>query len=112
MRRLLLLSVIFLLAISTQAQDGKYWIQFTDKNGSPYSISTPTQYLSARAIARRAKFSIPIQFNDLPPNPNYIDSVISKGVQLLNRSGWFNAISIYAADTTKLAAIRKLPFVK
>jgi serine protease AprX len=94
----------------------KYWIEFTDKNNSPYSISNPSAYLSARAIQRRTKYGIPVQYNDLPPNPAYIDSVISKGVTLLNRSGWFNAVSINAvgsSDTAaSLAAIRALPFVK
>jgi serine protease AprX len=94
----------------------KYWIQFTDKNNSPYSISKPSAYLSARAIQRRAKYGIPIQYNDLPPNPTYIDSVVSKGVKLLNRSRWFNAISINAMSASDTAAamtkIRRLPFVK
>lgn len=112
MKRIVLLLTALVSLYNAEAQTGKYWIVFTDKNGSPYSVSTPGQYLSARAIARRAKYSIPVQYNDLPPNPSYIDSVISKGVVLLNRSRWFNAISIYAADTTKLALIRSLPFVK
>jgi hypothetical protein len=94
----------------------KYWIQFTDKKNSPYAISNPSAFLSARAIQRRIKYGIPIKYNDLPPNPAYIDSVVSKGVKLLNRSGWFNAISINAvsaADTAVcLRKIRALPFVK
>ncbi len=48
----------------------------------------------------------------MPPNPGYIDSVLAKGVTLLNRSGWFNAIDIYVTDTNKMASIRALPFVK
>src|SRR5581483_4495376 len=113
MKKALFILFIFIEAFSLKAQPpSKYWIEFTDKNSSPYSIATPSAYLSARAIARRTKFSIPIKLNDLPPNPAYIDSVIAKGVILLNRSGWFNAISIYAPDTTKLAAIRALSFVK
>ena len=112
MKKALFLILVFMEAVALNAQPHKYWIQFTDKNGSPYSISNPSAFLSARAIARRTKYGIPVQYNDLPPNPAYIDSVISKGVTLLNRSGWFNAISINASDTTKLAAIRALPFVK
>ncbi len=107
------LVVILLIAESLSAQvAGKFWIVFTDKNNSPYSISNPSAYLSSRCLARRAKYGIPILYNDLPPNPSYIDSVISKGVKLLNRSKWFNAISIYTTDTTKMAAIRALPFVQ
>lgn len=112
MKKALLFFVVSIAVFSAEAQPPKYWIEFTDKNGSPYSITNPSAYLSARAIARRTKYGIPVKLNDLPPNPAYIDSVISKGVTLLNRSGWFNAISIYAPDTSKLALIRALPFVK
>ncbi len=108
----LLFLVAELSACLVQAQPYKYWIEFTDKNNSPYSLTNPWAYLSPRAILRRVKYNIPIKLNDLPPNPQYIDSVVAKGVTLLNRSRWFNAISIYAPDTTKLALIRALPFVK
>lgn len=117
MKKLFVVFIIILIQCDAFSQSYyKYWIQFTDKNNSPYSISNPSAYLSARAIQRRIKYGIPIQYNDLPPNPAYIDSVVAKGVILLNRSGWFNAISINAissADTaTALAKIRALPFVK
>lgn len=104
--------IFFFVTSFLHAQPYKYWIEFTDKNNSPYTISNPWAYLSPRAIARRIKYHIPVQWKDLPPNPKYIDSVVAKGVTLLNRSRWFNAISIYAPDTTKLALIRALPFVK
>jgi len=116
MKKLFVVFTLLLIQCDAFSQYYKYWIQFTDKNSSPYSISTPSAFLSARAIYRRTKYGIPIQYNDLPPNPAYIDSVISKGVKLLNRSRWFNSISINAisaADTAVcLAKIRALPFVK
>ena len=117
MKKLFIIFTLLLIQFDVFSQTYyKYWIQFTDKNSSPYSISTPSAYLSARAIHRRTKYGIPIKYNDLPPNPAYIDSVISKGVKVLNRSRWFNAISINAisaADTGMcLPKIRALPFVK
>lgn len=115
-KSLLLLALLYMHPNLFSQPYYKYWIVFTDKNNSPYSVSNPSAYLSARAIHRRAKYGIPIQYNDLPPNPAYIDSVVSKGVILLNRSRWFNAISINAlsaADTgAVMAKIRALPFVK
>jgi len=112
MKKILVIIAALLIQGNIFSQTYKYWIEFTDKNNSPYSVSNPSAFLSARAIQRRTKFGIPVQYNDLPPNPAYIDSVISKGVHLLNRSGWFNAISINTTDTSHLAAIRALPFVK
>ncbi|HTA27186.1 MAG TPA: S8/S53 family peptidase [Bacteroidia bacterium] len=112
MKKLLILTTVLLIQGDIFSQTYKYWIEFTDKNNSPYSVSNPSAFLSARAIQKRTKFSIPVQYNDLPPNPAYIDSVLSTGVHLLNRSRWFNAISINTTDTSHLAAIRALPFVK
>jgi serine protease AprX len=112
MKKLLVLISLVSVYGYINSQSYKFWIQFTDKNNSSYSISNPSAYLSARAIQRRTKYSIPIQYNDLPPNPAYIDSVLSKGVTLLNRSGWFNAISINTTDSNRLSAIRALPFVQ
>jgi serine protease AprX len=114
MKKILFIAFAILLFGETSFAQvkGKFWIVFTDKNNSLYSISTPSAYLSTRCIARRVKYGIPVKYNDLPPNPAYIDSVLSKGVTLLNRSKWFNAISIYTDDTTKMASIRALAFVQ
>ena len=40
----------------THAQFTRYIIKLKDKNGSPYSISDPTAYLSQRAIDRRTRY--------------------------------------------------------
>lgn len=89
----------------------KYWIQFTDKNNSSFSIAQPETFLSPRAIARRNKNKIAFQENDLPVNSFYIDSVLSTGVTLINKSKWFNAITISTADSTVLTKINSLSFV-
>lgn len=112
MKRILFLFLALVCIAETNAQTQyKYWIVFTDKNGSPYSLSNPSAFLSQRAIYRRTKYGIPIQMNDLPPNPNYIDSVLAKGAILYNRSGWFNAISVAFKDTANMDLVRALPFV-
>ncbi len=62
------------LSLSLKAQfPAKYWVKFTDKNGSPYSVSTPTAYLSPRSIARRANQGIAIDMTDIPVNQTYIN---------------------------------------
>ena len=60
-----------------------FWLQFTDKNNSPYSIDRPGEFLSERAIQRRVKQNIPIIENDIPVNQVYIDSLRTYG---LNKS--------------------------
>ena len=90
----------------------RYVIRFTDKIGTPYSISNPSQFLSARSIARRQRENIAIDEDDLPVTPRYIDSVrLSGAVTILNVSKWLNQVCIYTTDNTALAKINSLPFV-
>ena len=46
-----------------------YVVRFADKTGTPYVITTPTSFLSPRAISRRASQGIAVDVSDLPVNP-------------------------------------------
>ena len=70
---------------------GKYWVKFTDKNGSPYTIGNPSAYLTARSIARRTAQGIAIDITDIPVNQTYINQVNATGAQVFQRSKWMNA---------------------
>ncbi len=108
-----LLSLIISVQFSLfgQTAPDKYWIQFADKTGTPYSITQPEEFLSAKAIGRRLNQQIGIKENDLPINPIYIDSVLSYGVKLHNRSKWMNAITIEVSDHSVIPVIASLSFV-
>ncbi len=95
-----------------QTAPGKYWVRFTDKNNSPFSISRPQEFLSWKCIHRRDRLSLGFDERDLPVNQAYIDEVLSLGPGLLHhKSKWFNAITIATEDTVWLDAVRQLPFV-
>ncbi|MFA5815140.1 MAG: S8 family serine peptidase [Bacteroidales bacterium] len=106
--------VILLLAFQARPQTapGKYWIQFTDKANTPFTISQPQDFLSDRALERRTRYHISINEQDLPIDPAYPDSLRKMGVTVLNRSKWFNAVTIYTTDTGALSRIRQLSFVR
>ena len=106
-----ILLLFFGVNINAQLAPHKYLVKFIDKNNSPYSISNPTQFLSFKALVRRAKQSISIKNNDLPVTPAYIDSVVNTGVTLLCRSKWFNSVSVYTVDSNALNKIKSFPFV-
>lgn len=97
--------------INAQVSPDKYWVRFTDKNNSPYSIDQPEEFLSQRAIDRRERFDIPIVENDLPVNPSYILAIEDIGVQILNASKWFNSVTIYTTNPANIDVIETLPFV-
>ena len=88
------------------SQNSSFWISFTDKNNSPYSVNQPSQFLSQKSIERRVNAGISILANDLPVNETYVDSILVSGnFQLLQASKWLNAIAIITDDTASLNTV-------
>jgi len=106
---LLLLSASF--AFAQDATSSRYWIYFTDKNNTPFTIDNPEAYLSKASIERRQKMDIKITTSDLPPNPTYIDAIAATGATSVVVSRWLNAVSISIYNEAQLATISLLPFV-
>lgn len=90
-----------------------YRIYLSDKNNTPYSIDNPSEFLSQRAIDKRARFNIPITEQDLPVNPQYKQQILAlhAEIQPLAVSKWMNTFTIYCPDSTVLPQILSLPFV-
>ena len=111
-----LLALLTLLIITASAQSqiapDKYWIQFTDKNNTPYSIDRPEEFLSERAMQRRAKHGIALDEKDIPVNPSYLEAVKNTGATILNPSKWLNGVTIETYDASVVKSIENLPFVK
>lgn len=113
MKKLAFLLLVLAVSVIAEAQIATdiYWVQFTDKNNSPYSIDNPEAYLSSRALQRRANLGIAIDEYDIPVNPQYLQAVAECGVQLLNPSKWLNGVSVYATNASAIDAVNALPFV-
>jgi len=95
-----------------QTSPDTYWVAFTDKSATPYSLSEPTSFLSERAIARRAAQGIAYDELDLPVDPAYVAQVEAiEGVDVLNRSKWFNGVTIRVQGGDAISAVQDLPFV-
>ena len=114
MKKLSFLLILFVTAVMAQAQIATniYWVKFTDKNNSPYSIANPSEYLSQRALERRARLGIEIDEYDIPVNPQYLQAVEACGAQLLNPSKWLNGVSVYTNSQAVVDAINALEFVE
>ena len=117
-KRIVFITFAFILVaqvsnLLAQTAGHKYWVQLTDKNNSPYSLNEPQAFLSERAINRRFFAQIDITSQDLPVNETYVAQIAAiPGVAVLNRSRWFNALSISCIDSTQLALVQALPFVQ
>jgi subtilisin family serine protease len=109
---LLLLAVFVCAFVQAQVATNIYWVQFTDKNDSPYSIDAPEAYLSQRALDRRARLGIGIDEYDIPVNPQYLQAVSDCGATLINPSKWLNGVSVYTSSSAVIDAINALEFVE
>jgi len=114
MKKLSLLLIMLVAAVVMQAQIATniYWVKFTDKANSPYSIDNPGEFLSQRALERRARLGIEIDEYDIPVNPQYLQAVEACGAQLLNPSKWLNGVSVYTESQSVVDAINALNFVE
>jgi len=105
-----LLLILSFAAIS-QVAPTKYFVRFTDKNNSPYSIDNPSEFLSQRAIDRRQIQGIAIDETDIPVNPAYLNGVAGTGAVLLNPTKWLNGVTVFTIDPSVIDAINALPYV-
>ncbi|MBL3657304.1 S8 family serine peptidase [Fulvivirga sediminis] len=108
--RFILSVMYFLLSISWVCAQNRYMVFFSDKNDSPYSINTPSQFLSDRAIERRLKFGIAIDENDIPVNPDYVKGISEMGVDVYYKSRWLNGILI-ETDASTVEGLIELEYV-
>lgn len=109
----LLFIFLFLFTLQGIAQPvlTRYFVQFTDKNNTPYSVNNPSQFLSQKAIDRRTNQGILVDNTDLPVDPAYVNGVIATGATVLHRIKWFNGVVIQTTDPQVLAAVNALPYV-
>lgn len=113
MKKWLLLLLLLRFADDVCAQYSKHVIFFTDKNETGFSLNNPSAFLSAKSIARKTRYQVPIDSNDLPVVQRYVDSVRLAGVvTILGRSRWLNAVIIQTTDAAALQKINSFPFVK
>ena len=114
MRRLFALMTLLLIVFEGKSQvaPDRYWVQFTDKDNTSYSIDKPEEFLSERSIQRRVKYGISIDEKDIPVNQSYIEAVKNAGAVILNPSKWLNGVTIETDNLSVISSIEKLPFVK
>lgn len=102
--------VVFANIASTQ---NRHIVKFKNKGTSPFSLGTPSAYLSSRSIDRRTRYGIAVDSTDLPVTPRYIDSLRSvSNVTVLNVSKWLNQVTIQTTDAAALAQINAFTFVQ
>ena len=109
----LIVLTLFVTAAVFAQTPAKYWVAFTDKKGTPYSIDKPEAFLSPRAIELRRAHNIAIDERDLPVNPDYVRQVLAldTAARCFTTTKWLNGMTVYALREDMEEAIEKLPFV-
>lgn len=105
--------VLFVLQHSHAQTKLKYWISFKDKNGSPYSLSSPNAFLTKKAIDRRSRHNVAYHVSDLPVIKAYITGVDTIA-HVSYSSKWLNGVLVTvdsAVAKQKINKIKSLPFV-
>jgi hypothetical protein len=102
---------LLFLALTSGAQD-RYMVFFTDKEGTPFSLDEPLEFLSQRALDRQAKEGYVLTVEDLPVNPAYVQTLKEiEGVEVFFTSRWMNAALVQMHGTLE-QTVRELSFVK
>ena len=90
---------------NAQSSYNTYFVQFTDKANSTFSLSNPSAYLSVKAVERRIRTGVGFDSLDIPVNQLYIQQVLQLGnSKLLLKSKWFNSITVELLDTAIAAS--------
>jgi subtilisin family serine protease len=120
MKTLLLGFIIILVTSLTYGQE-KYLIFFKDKgiepgerlNKSSTLYKQALDNLTERAVERRKKNMGDeiITYEDLPLREDYINELKFKGIEIVHKLTWFNAVSAYLKED-QLNDIKNLSFVK
>ena len=110
---LIVLATVMVAAAAFAQTPAKYWVAFTDKKGTPYSIDKPEAFLSPRALELRKAHGIAIDERDLPVNPDYVRQVLAldTAARCFTTSKWLNGMTVYALRDDMKEAIESLPFV-
>ena len=111
------LKIIFtlFLFLSTSSLFGTeyfFFVQFTDKNNTPFTLDKPSEFLSERALERRRYFRLECDSTDLPINPEYVKNIELKGFATHNVTKWFNGITISTQDSVSVDILKDFHFVK
>lgn len=92
------------------AQVNRYFVSFRDKANTPYSLTSPGDYLSERSLARRSRNQVAVTIDDLPVTPAYVSTVQTTGAAVLFASRWRNGVIVEATESQRVALVA-LPIV-
>ncbi|MHB1146198.1 MAG: S8 family serine peptidase [Lutibacter sp.] len=101
MKTKLLLTFLFLFSLNNLvAQVEDAWVYFKDKPSQAEFTAAPLKMLSQRALDRRTRHHIALDFKDVPVEASYINQIRNTtGITVKAKSKWLNALHIQGTQT-------------
>lgn len=113
MKKIQLSIICLLLYTLVFSNEGyKFRIELSDKNNTTYSINKPDDFLSEKAIKRRANQNITIDSTDLPISTIYKKNIENLGFKIVAQSKWFNTLTVECSDSLHINSLKGLRFIK
>lgn len=109
-KRLPVIVLLVWMSFTAYAQENRYMVFFTDKDGVSFTVSNPGEFLSPKAIDRRMMQGISIVAQDLPVNPLYVSGIRDAGASTFFTTRWMNGVLV-ECEPEVLTAIEALPYV-
>lgn len=108
---LLLIIQLFILQIADAQNLYRFRLLLSEKDVTEYSAERPTEFLSEKAIERRAKYGIPIDSADFPISDIYLSQLKTAGMNIITQSKWLNSVVVECSDSLKGVQLKELSFV-
>lgn len=114
MKKILLIAAFAGLTAGAWAQQDtlKYRISLKDKAATTYSLDRPEEFLSPKALERRARQRLRVDSTDLPVCREYVEAIQRQGVSVVVCGKWENFVTVSCNDSTLIDRIGALPFVR
>ena len=95
MKRNLFLFFLLFSLVKSFAQVEDAWVYFNDKPSETTFTNSPLTMLTQRALDRRGRYSIDLDFKDIPVEASYVLQVKNAtGITIKARSKWLNALHV------------------
>jgi serine protease AprX len=110
--KLKLFVILFLLfGCFAYSQEEDAWVYLNDKPDAATQMSSPLNFLTQRALDRRANQGIALNVNDVPVYQPYIDQIAAAdGITIMAKSKWLNCLHV-RGNVNDINALNLLPFV-
>jgi serine protease AprX len=98
--------------VSITVEDvNRYMVFFNDKQGTPFSVDSPEEFLSARSLQRRTINEVSVSEEDLPVSSTYVSGLENIGAKVLYKTNWMNGVMV-EATASQIDEIELLEYVK